>query len=103
MFRAAYRSPSGALSFHSDLTTAGHHMRMETRGCKYSLELLMISGMPLETCWAFNERCNNKLYYKVASWWLFLLINIWPSILLTLFRYSRWSAWTVCVVTSYFE
>jgi hypothetical protein len=36
------------------------------------LELLMTSGMPLETCWAFNERWNNKFYYKVASCWLFL-------------------------------
>jgi len=37
------------------------------------LELLMMSGMPLETCWAFNERWNTKFYYKVASCWLFLL------------------------------
>jgi hypothetical protein len=37
------------------------------------LELLMMSSMPLETCWAFNERWNNKFYYKVASCWLFLL------------------------------
>ena len=37
------------------------------------LELLMMSGMPLETCWAFNEQWNNKFYYKVASCWLFLL------------------------------
>jgi hypothetical protein len=37
------------------------------------LELLMVSGIPLETCWAFNERWNNKLCYKVASCWLFLL------------------------------
>jgi hypothetical protein len=37
------------------------------------LELLMMSGMPLETCWAFNDRLNNKFYYKVASCWLFLL------------------------------
>jgi len=37
------------------------------------LELLMTSGMPLETCWAFNERWNNKFCYKVASCWLFLL------------------------------
>ena len=33
----------------------------------------MMSGMPLETCWAFNERWNNKFYHKVASCWLFLL------------------------------
>jgi hypothetical protein len=37
------------------------------------LELLMMSGLPLETCWGFNERWNNKFYYKVASCWLFLL------------------------------
>ena len=37
------------------------------------LELLMMSGMPLETCWAVNELWNNKFYYKVASCWLFLL------------------------------
>ena len=33
----------------------------------------MMSGMPLETCCAVNERWNNKFYYKVASCWLFLL------------------------------
>jgi len=37
------------------------------------LELLMMSSVPLETCWAFNERWNNKFCYKVASCWLFLL------------------------------
>jgi hypothetical protein len=37
------------------------------------LELLMMSGIPPETCWAFNERWNNKFYYKVPSCWLFLL------------------------------
>jgi hypothetical protein len=31
------------------LATAGHHMGIQTRGCKYSLELLMMSGVPLET------------------------------------------------------
>jgi hypothetical protein len=35
----------------------------------------MMSGMPLETCWAFNKRWNNKFYYKVASSLLFLLIH----------------------------
>ena len=40
------------------------------------LELLMMSGVPLETCWAFNERWNNKFCYKVASCWLFLLNSI---------------------------
>jgi hypothetical protein len=37
------------------------------------LELLMMSGMPFEICLAFNERWNNKFYYKVASCWLFLM------------------------------
>jgi len=37
------------------------------------LELPMMSGIALETCWAFNERWNNKFCYKVASCWLFLL------------------------------
>ena len=37
------------------------------------LELLMMSDIPLETCWAFNERWNNKFRYRVASCWLFLL------------------------------
>jgi hypothetical protein len=32
-----------------------------------------MSGMPLETCCAFNEWWNNKFYDKVASCWLFLL------------------------------
>jgi hypothetical protein len=35
------------------------------------LELLTMSGMPLETCRAFNKLWNNKLYYKVASCWYF--------------------------------
>jgi len=35
----------------------------------------MMSGMPLETCSAFNKFWNNKFYYKVASCWLFLLIQ----------------------------
>jgi len=37
------------------------------------LGLLMMSGMPLETCSAVNERWNYKFCYKVASCWLFLL------------------------------
>jgi hypothetical protein len=35
----------------------------------------MMSGMPLETCSAFNERWINTFYYKVASCWLFLLVR----------------------------
>jgi len=35
------------------------------------LELLMMSGMPLETCWVVNERWNNKICYKVAPFGYF--------------------------------
>jgi len=35
----------------------------------------MVSGMPLETCSAFNKFWNNKFYCKVASCCLFLLIH----------------------------
>jgi len=60
MFRAAYCSSSGApncicsLWFiypcgDQPLSRLGGNC--SCRGCKYSLELLMMSGMPLETCW----------------------------------------------------
>jgi hypothetical protein len=50
------------------------------------LELLTMSRVPLETCWVFNERWNNKFYYKAASCWLFLL-NL--SLLLDWLRAGR--------------
>jgi len=31
----------------------------------------MMSGVPLETCWAFNKLWNNKFYYKAAFCWYF--------------------------------
>ena len=31
----------------------------------------MMSGVPLETCWAFNKLWNNKFYYKAAPCWYF--------------------------------
>ena len=37
------------------------------------LGLLMMSDIPLETCWAFNEVWNNKFRYQVAYCWLLLL------------------------------
>jgi len=46
----------------------------------------MMSGMPLETCSAFNKFWNNKFYYKVASCWLFLLIHSRKTTLLTIFN-----------------
>jgi hypothetical protein len=35
-------------------------------------ELLMMSSVLLETCWAIKKHLNNKFYYSVASCWLFL-------------------------------
>jgi len=32
----------------------------------------MMSGVSLETCWAIKKHWNNKFYYTVASYWLFL-------------------------------
>jgi hypothetical protein len=67
---------SGKSISHSALTTAGHHMGLQTRGCKYSLELLMMSGVPLGIYWAFNKLWNNKFYYKAASCWYFYWENL---------------------------
>ena len=97
MFRAAYHSSSGALTVFA---ASGLHTHVVTRRSQVwvgtgrfplrldygrsphayvnhrlqiQLELLMMSGMPLETCWAFNKRWINKFYYEVAFCWLFLL------------------------------
>jgi len=35
-------------------------------------ELLMMSGVSLETCWAIKKHWNNTFYYTVAFCWLFL-------------------------------
>jgi hypothetical protein len=90
MFRAAHRSSSGALTvfaasgLHTHVVTGRSQFCVGTdyvrsphtyvnQRLQIQLELLMMSGVPLERCWAFNERWNNKFYYKVASCWLFLL------------------------------
>jgi len=90
MFPAAYRSSSGALTVFAASGLRKHVVTGRSQvwvGLDYGLsphayvnqrlqiqlELLMMSGMPLETCWAVNERWNNKFYYKVASCWLFIL------------------------------
>jgi len=94
MFREAYRSSSGALTvfaapgLHTHVVTAvvksewASPLRLDygrsphayvNQRLQIQLELLKMSGMPLETCWAFNERWNNKFYHKVASCLLFLL------------------------------
>ena len=95
MYRAAYRSSSGALTvfaasgLHTHVVTGrsqvwvwtGFALRLDysrsphayaNQRLQIRLELLMMSGMPVETCWAFTERWNNKFCYKVASCWLFL-------------------------------
>jgi len=114
MFRAVYRSSSGALTV---LAACGLHMHVVTgsrqvwvgtgsqfplrldygrsphayvnQRLQVQLELLMMSGVPLETCWAFNERWNDKFCCKVASCWLFLL-NI---CLIT----AAWGYWLRCL------
>ena len=35
-------------------------------------ELVMMSGVSPETCWAIKIHWNNKFYYTVASGWFFL-------------------------------
>jgi hypothetical protein len=97
MFRATYRSSTGALTvfavsvLHMPVVTGRSQVWVQrgqfplrrhygrsphayvNQRLQIELELLMMSGMPLETCWAFNKRWNNKFYYKVASCSLLLL------------------------------
>ena len=94
LFRAAYRSSSGAPNYLQPLIYIhmwwpavvkcewelpleldygrSPHAYVDQR-LQIPLELLMMSGIPLESCWAVNERWNNKFCYNVASCWLFLL------------------------------
>jgi hypothetical protein len=75
IFRAAHRSSSGALNCICSLWfiyPCGDRPLPRLSGkCKYILELLMMSGVPLEICWAFSKIWNNKSYYKAASCWYF--------------------------------
>jgi hypothetical protein len=93
MFRAAYRSSSGAPNVFAASGLPTHvvtgrsqvwvkSLRLDygrsphayvNQRLQIQLQLLMMSGMPLETFWAFNERWNNKFCYKDAFRWLFLL------------------------------
>ena len=45
----------------------------------------MMSGVPLETCWAFKKLWNNKFYYKAASCWYLYWMVSWS------FRLFIWS------------
>ena len=99
MFRAVRRSSSGAPTvfaasvLHTHVVTArsqvwgGNEFQLRldygrsphayvNQRLQILLELLMMSDVPLETCWAFNERWNDKFRYQVASCWLFLLSHI---------------------------
>jgi hypothetical protein len=79
MFRAVHRSSSGALTvfaasgLHTHVVNGRSPHAYVNHRLQIQLELLMMGGVPLETCWAFNEWWNNKFCYKVASCWLFLL------------------------------
>jgi len=104
MFRAAYRSSSGALNIfaasglHAHVVTGrsqvphrldygwSPHAYVNQR-LQIELELQMMSGVPLETCWAFNEQWNNKFCSKVASCWLFLLNHIVNYIFIYIYIY----------------
>jgi hypothetical protein len=72
MFRAAHRSSSGALNCICSLwfTYTCGDRPLSSLSRKW-----ISSDVPLETCWAFNKRWNNKFYYKVSFCWLFLLIH----------------------------
>jgi hypothetical protein len=85
MFRAAHRPSSGALKL---LAAPGLHTFL-VAGCRCDgnrqpktyvkpeaaitvLELLMMGGVPPETCRAVKKHWNNKFYYTVASCWFFV-------------------------------
>ena len=90
MFRAGHRSSSGALNCICSLwfiypcgdwplprifplspgNVRSLHGYIYQR-LQIQLKLLMMSGVPLETCWAFNKLWNNKFYYKATSCWYY--------------------------------
>jgi hypothetical protein len=120
MFRAAYRSSSGALTLfaasdlHTHVVTGRNQVWVRTdqfplrldygrsphayvnQRLQIELELLMMSGIPFETCWDVNERWKDKFSYKVASCWLYILI-----IITTLQGTSIWIPRLFCHVTMY--
>jgi hypothetical protein len=119
MFPATHRSSSGALTIFADsglhthvvtgrsqvwVGTGQFPLRLEygrsphayvNQRLQIQLELLMMNGMPLETCWAVNERWNNKFCYMVASCWLFLLSLSGILILLLFFRPPSITMWLI--------
>jgi len=78
MIRAAHRSSSGALNCICSLwfiCPYGEQSLSRLSGHSVPTQpwqrLLMMSGVPLETYWAFKKLWNNKFYYKAASCWYF--------------------------------
>jgi len=56
------------------------------------LGLLMMSDIPLETCWCFNVLWNNKFRYQVASCGLLLLRSVVFQHLVALVTGMVWSS-----------
>ena len=83
MFRAVCRSSSGAPAvfaasrLHTHAVTARSQVWVGTQFLRFpeflQVGLLMMSNIPLETCWAFNVLWNNKFRYQAASCWLLLM------------------------------
>jgi len=63
MFRAAYRSSSGALNCICSLWFI------------YTCGDRPLSRLSGKKCWTFSKLWNNKFCYKIAPCWLFLLIH----------------------------
>jgi hypothetical protein len=83
MFRATHRSSSGAQTgiaasgftcLSVPAAVSGQHRQtyLKPEAAITVFELLMMSGVSLETCGAIDKHWNNKFWYTVASCWLFL-------------------------------
>ena len=68
----------------------------KTRGCQCSFRLLMMGGVPPETCWA-SYKYEIKLWYTVASCWIFLCKFI------LLFDSALFTTALTCLVHRYFN
>ena len=47
----------------------------KTRGCQCSFRLLMMGGVSPETCWASYKYGIIKVWYIIASCWIFFFMN----------------------------
>jgi hypothetical protein len=69
-FYIYFWSPAAAMAQPSQRPAAKKYVKPEAAITVF--ELLMISGVSPETCWAIKKHWNNKFYYTVASCWFFL-------------------------------